>query len=363
MRDVLIVGGGVIGLATGWHLARSGVSVSIVDAGPLGGQSSKAAAGILGPLTESWEDGPFTALLWDSLTLYPGWLQALAEDADVDPEYDQSGIMRLVTEDEMVQYRASLTWRQRYDPSMEWLDSPRPGYAAAVWSPHEAQILGPRYMKALAQACLRRGVEIRLGHPVLRLAQNGQRLSGVETTDGVLSADTVILAAGAWSGSLARQAGLSLPVHPVRGQVLGVRAPARPFSTILFGPDGYLAPKRDGLVVVGATEDHAGYDRRVTMRGIHGLTGRLQRLAPELLDLPFDRAWAGLRPATADGLPYLGRWPGLSHLIVATGHYRNGLLLSPVTAHLITDLVAGRRIARDLTPFAPDRHHTRGTSG
>lgn len=361
MPDVVIVGGGVIGLATGWHLARSGISVSIVDAGPLGGQSSQAAAGILGPLTESWEDGPFTSLLWESLTLYPEWLQALAEDAHVDPEYDQSGILRLITEDEMVQYRASLAWRQRYDPRVEWVDSPRPGYAAAVWSPREAQILGPRYMKALAEACLRRGVDIRLGHPVLQLVQQGSRVSGVETTNGVVAGETVILAAGAWSGHLARHAGLSLPVHPIRGQVLGVRAPARPFSTILFGPDGYLAPKRDGLIVVGATEDLAGYDARVTMNGLHGLTTRLVRLAPELLSLPFDRAWAGLRPATADGLPYLGRWPGLSNLIVATGHYRNGLLLSPVTAHLTAALVTGQRVSRDLTPFQPDRHHTRGT--
>ncbi|MCL8207155.1 MAG: glycine oxidase ThiO [Actinomycetia bacterium] len=362
MTDVVVVGGGVVGLASAWALARQGLRVTVVEPGPLGGQSSQAAAGILGPLAESSADGPLTRLLWASLERFPTWVAALAEDSAADPEFETRGVLRLVAPAQAAAERASMAWRTRYDPAVTWVEPggapPVPeGWAAAIWSPHEGQIHGPRYLDALLQAAVRRGVNLEVGTLVTALEREGDRVVGVRTDHGRIPAAAVVLAAGAWSAPLAATVERRLDVAPVRGQVLGVRAPVRPFDYVLFAPGAYVAPKADGLLVLGATEDHSGYDSRVTLDGLYTVARRIAAIAPDLLRLPFDRAWSGLRPGTADGLPYLGRWPDLEGLVVATGHYRNGILLSPLTADVVTALVTGSTPPPSYDPaaFGPAR--------
>ncbi len=357
MADVVVVGAGVIGLAAAWHLAGDGIDVTVLDAGSLGGQSSQAAAGILGPLAESRDDGPRTRLLWDSWLKFPAWVEALREDSAIDPEFEPTGILRQVAAAEREDLEASLPWRRQYSPEVEWLDDTDPDWPCAIWSPHEGQIRGPAYLAALAQAAAERGVDLRLGEPARRIRVDHDRVVAVDTPRQSLATSTVVLAAGAWAAALLPHPE-PLPVLPVRGQALAIRAPRPPFPHVVFGPRGYLAPKRDGQVVVGATEDaEAGFDARVTFAGIATLADVLRSMSPELLPLPFDRVWAGLRPATPDGRPLLGPWPGIGGLIIAAGHYRNGLLLSPITAEIVRQVARGETPPVDLTPFRPDRFH------
>ncbi len=357
MADVVVVGAGVIGLATAWHLAGDGADVAVLDAGPLGGQSSRAAAGILGPLAESRDDGPRTRLFWDSWVAFPDWVDALREDSAIDPEFEPTGILRQVAAAEREDLKVSLAWRRQYSPEVEWLDDADPDWPAAIWSPHEGQIRGPAYVAALAQAAAARGVDIRLGEPARRIRVDQSQVVAVDTPRQSVPTSTAVLAAGAWAGGLLPHPE-PLPVLPVRGQALALKAARPPFPHVVFGPAGYLAPKRDGQVVVGATEDAAaGFDARVTFAGIAALADVVRSMSPELLPLPFDGAWAGLRPATPDGRPLLGPWPGIGGLIIAAGHYRNGLLLSPITAQIVRDLVRGETPSVDLTPFRPDRFH------
>jgi len=362
VKDVVVVGGGVVGLASAWLLASRGLSVAVVEPGPLGGQSSQAAAGILGPLAESSTDGPLTRLLWASLERFPSWIAALREDAPTDPEFEAKGVLRLVAPAQAAAEQASLAWRTRYDPAVAWVEpggtpAVPEGWAAAIWSPHEGQIHGPRYLDALLQAAVTRGVDFRVGTLAVALEQEGHRVVGVRTDRGSIRAAAVVLAAGAWSAPLAATLGRELAVEPVRGQVLGVRAPVRPFDYVLFAPGAYVAPKADGLLVLGATEDRSGFDTRVTLAGLYTVAQRISTIAPDLLRFPFERAWSGLRPGTADGLPYLGRWPDLDGLIVATGHYRNGILLSPITADIVAALVTGSTPPPSYDPaqFGPAR--------
>jgi glycine oxidase len=211
---------------------------------------------------------------------------------------------------------------------------------------------------ALAAAAL--GAELRLGMPVQGLLHDGARVTGVETASGRLQGGMVVLCTGvaaaqspAWLG---REG--SLPIVPVRGQILSL-APRPPgLRTIVWGGSTYLVPKRDGSVVVGATEERAVFDRRVTAAGVSQLLGDAIRLVPGLDDAAFVGAWAGLRPATPDNLPLVGPWPGVDGLLLAVGHYRNGVLLAPLTAQLIAGLALGKGLADEAAPLRPERFPT-----
>jgi glycine oxidase len=177
---------------------------------------------------------------------------------------------------------------------------------------------------------------------------------GVETTAGSLFADETIIASGAWAGIAMGWLGLSIPVLPVRGQIAAVDSAGIPLQTVIFGSTGYITPKRDGKIVLGATEDEAGFQREVTLAGLTGVLNGVMPYVPALSSAPFLEAWAGLRPATADGKPLLGPVPGWSGLSLAGGHFRNGILLSPITAKLMADYLEQGRTER-LEPFLPER--------
>jgi glycine oxidase len=348
--DLIVVGGGVIGLAAAWRAAEAGLTVILLDAGELGGQSSRAAAGILGPLAESSADEPFTALLWAALQRFPSWVDALRARQPIDPELALDGIVRLVAPEEADALRSSLAWRQRYDPAVAVVDPEVPDFAYGIWSPHEGQIYGPRYLRALAGAARAAGVSIRIGVPALGFQTKADRITGVRTPAGTVTGAWTLVAAGVWTDHVLEPLHVNLGVFPVRGQVMAARAPSRPFAPVRFGAHGYVAPKANGLVIIGATEDQAGFDSRVTVAGLEGLLARARRLAPDLMTLPWERAWAGLRPATADGRPVIGPVPGCDGLYVAAGHYRNGLLLSALTADLVLHDIAGTPLPSGVDP-------------
>jgi glycine oxidase len=211
-------------------------------------------------------------------------------------------------------------------------------------------------VRQVARAAERAGARLREGEAVRRLAREGERVTAVETQAGRYLPGAVVLAAGAWSGGLARDLGLELPTRPVKGQLLLADCRAAPVSTPLFAGEALLVPRPEGRLVVGVTVEEAGFDERVTLGGLRHILQGACALAPAVAGLPLARAWAGLRPGTPDGLPYLGPVPTLRNLWASTGHFRKGVLLAPLCARLLCGAILAGRAGGELAPFAPGRH-------
>jgi glycine oxidase len=398
--DVAIVGGGVVGCAVAYYLARAGARVTVLERDRIAAEASSAAAGMLAPLAEGAAPGPFLDLALASLSRFPSLADELRGATGIDVELLTPGLLRpALDETEAEEYRASLAWQRERGLPVRWLDAAEaraiepcltPTMRGAVYSEAEHQVNPPRLTQALARAAAGHGAVFHLGARVRGLLREGDRIVGVRLADGELRADHVVLAAGAWAAACGEWLGVPVPVAPVKGQMLAIlpppgsgrgegvlpprfrergEAPAtglppalggggRPLRHTLYARDGYLVPKADGTIYVGATVERAGYDRRVTAAGISHLLGLLGKLAPALADATFVRAWAGLRPGTPDHLPILGPVPGFQGVSLATGHYRNGILLAPITGELIAQAVLGQPTTLPLGPFSLGRFAT-----
>jgi glycine oxidase len=343
--DVAIVGGGVIGLAVAWRLAGAGVSVVVLERGQVGGQASGAAAGMLAPLAEAKEPGPLIELGVASLARYPEWVAALREETGLDPELTGPGLLRVARDEkEAFALRMSLSWKRRFGIPLEWLEREatlrlEPALSStvsgALLSVREKHVEPRRLVRALALAAARRGVRIVEGTPVSGFVTEGARVTAVETPAGQYPCGQLLIAGGAWTEGIGRQLGARLPVFPVRGQIVALAALPSPVRHTIFSQAGYLVPKADGRLAIGSTEEHAGFDARPTAGGMARLLNMARTLVPATADLPFESAWAGLRPATADHRPILGPLRGWENAFVAAGHFRNGILLAPITGEMM----------------------------
>ena len=375
MSDVLIVGGGVIGLSLAYELAEQGAKVRVLDRGPLGREASWAGAGILPPAGSRPGRAPFTELFRISGELYPIWSARLRDETGVDNGFRQCGGIYLATNDNDKQDldHSATQWRQR-GIRAEALDAAslakrepalaagkaREQMRAAWWLPEESQVRNPRHLKALALACARRGVELSSGIAVEGFDVAAGRVAHVVTSEGKVAARQVCITSGPWSRGLASRLGLELPVRPVRGQMVLLSSPRPVLRSIVNAGKEYLVPRPDGRILVGSTEEDAGFDKRTTAQAIARLIDLAVWLAPPLADLSIEQCWAGLRPASHDQLPYLGRLPGCENAFVATGHFRHGLQLSPGTAVVMSRLMMGVDPVVDLAPFRLDRNKSNG---
>lgn len=362
--EVAIVGGGVIGLAAAWALTRAGARVELFERGALAGEATAASAGILAPLAESVTPGPFVELALAGLHSFPEEIEALKDDSGLDPEYRRCGVLRLGLDAAAAEsLRSAAAWQANAKLDLRWLEprqiaSLEPGLTpceGGLLSPNEGHIHPARLAAALAAAAAHRGAVLH-EHAAAPLPWiEGGRLRGLLVDGEQRGYDRVLLAAGAWSGAWAETAGVTVPVRPIKGQMLLLRAIPPPVRHVVFAGHGYLVPRADGTVYVGATQEEAGFDRRVTAEGIHELAGVAAALAPTLRDAEFIEAGAGLRPGSADGLPVLGPAPGHDNLLLAAGHFRNGILMSLITARIIAALATGNEPPLDLTPFSAGR--------
>lgn len=362
--DVLVVGGGIVGSAIAWRLAKDGAAVTLVEKGPIGREASWAAGGMLTPVHLAEYPPALAGACSASLALYEPLCREIAPFSSVDPEYRVSGLLLLVTDDAGDEAARMLeAWKRERNQPVERLTreeaaavEPKvtPHLRRALRLPDIAQVRNNRMAVALCEAAARRGAEIRAETPVTGFLRVPGRVNGVKTPRGDIYAKTTILAAGAWSSELVRPLGLDLQVKPVKGQMLLAAAPPDFCRHMILDGETYLIPRADGRIVVGSTLEDRGFDKTVTLEAVGDLAARGARLLPELGRLPMVTSWAGLRPATPDRLPYIGRSP-VEGLLVATGHYRNGILLAPITAEVVADLLAGRTPSIDLAPFDPMR--------
>ncbi len=362
--DVLIVGGGVIGCVIAYYLAGAGVRLTILERGEVGGEASGASAGILAPLELSLEPGPLLDLCQASMQLHPSLADTLGEETGIDVEYLRSGILRVALTDEDADELHALVEHQRPRGVMQWVDVEalrrlEPRLAAArggVYSPQYHQVNADRLTQALAQAAVARGVILRQGVAVRGFVTSGSRVTGVRSDEGRMMAGQVILAAGSWTAALGRRLGMSLSVKPMRGQMLAFPDFSSPLRHILLGEDGgYLAPKANGFLFVGATVEDVGFRKKTTAKGLAGLRRMAATLVPSLAYVEVASDWAGLRPGSPDGLPILGPVSGWEGLSVASGHFRKGILLAPITGRLMSQWLTQGKAEMPLEPFSPAR--------
>ena len=344
ISDVVIVGGGVIGLSCAYALARRGIIVTVLDAKKQG-QASWAAAGMLAPLAESGSPGPFLDLGIQSLRLWPEFAARLQEASGITVPLVGPGILRVArTEDEEQVLCRAWKWQQATGLLLERLDSAslhslEPGLSPdihmAVISFSEQHVEPRLVLQALEKACLKLGVR-HIAQKAIGFVHMGDQIKSVTTRAGDISCGQVLIAGGAWSKGIGQQIGFSLPVAPLRGQILalGPGVSSSPQYTI-YTHDAYLVPRQDGRIIVGATEEQVGFDTQTTTQGISGLLSAAQEIYPALAQYPLDSMWTGLRPVSPDGLPILGPIPGWINAHIATGHGRNGILLTPVTGELM----------------------------
>lgn len=358
--DVLVVGGGVIGLTTAYFLAREGVRVEVLDKGDFGQEASWAGAGILPPGDPARVRAPVDLLRAHSARLYPSLSSELRERTGLDNGYLRCGGLEFVAEgeDHLVQ-----EWRGE-GVACELLgeDALRalepvvsPTLARAYHLPDMAQVRNPRHLKALLAGCESYGVRLRPGCPVYGFVRQGQRLTAVRTLVDDFSADRFVLATGAWTDTLLEQVGHRPGIVPVRGQIALLNTGMPLFTRILLAGKRYLVPRRDGRVLVGSTEEHAGFDKRTTAGAIGELLAFATSLVPGLAGAHLERCWAGLRPGSPDELPFLGPVPGVDNLDVAAGHFRAGLQQAPATALVLKERILGQTPTVPLEPFRLDR--------
>ena len=371
--DIVVIGGGVIGLTIARRLRADEAKVTVLERDVCGRGASWAGAGVLAPPNPHRKDA-VAALHLQSLGMYPALCAELLEETGIDPEYDSCGEIEVALDDRGL---ASLqddarvaNGRRRPDGdlafevlSIEEARGLEPSLTTkavgAMLCRETAQVRNPRLLQALKTSCLKRGVDIHEGEEVFDFVVEHDRFVGVQLADRVLRASTGVLCAGAWSTQIGSRLAALMPVRPIRGQMICMKLERPPLNHVVSRGKTYWVPRRDGHLLLGATEEHdAGFVIRNTPQGIEKLIGKGLELVPALADAPIVHTWAGLRPGTPDDLPYLGPIPGFEGFFAATGHFRSGLGLAPATAEVLASMVAKTTFPLDLSCSRVGRQRT-----
>jgi glycine oxidase len=359
----------VIGLGIAWRLAQAGRRVSVYDKGAAGRGASWAAAGMLAAAAET-EPGeePLLPLTLESQRLWPGFAAELKAATGLSCEYrDEGTLVVALNRDDAEALRHSYEFQKGLGLDLEWLSAAearrrephlKPGVAAAVFSRNDHQVENRAVATALIAACRGAGVELHEHCPVGEVIVEAGRARGVETASGREAADTVVLAAGAWSREVGGiPAAFRPPVRPIKGQMLALQMDktAPVLRHVVWLPNGgYLVPRNDGRLIVGGTVEERGFDTAITAGGMLTLIEAAWRAVPTIEELPIAESWVGFRPGSRDDAPMLGP-SGIDGLVIATGHHRNGILLTPVSAAVIADYIVSGRLPEMARPFDPRR--------
>jgi glycine oxidase len=348
-HDIVIVGGGVIGLTIARALALRGVrDVCLVERGNLGTEASWAAAGMLLPQVEADAQDAFFDLACQSRDLYPAFAAALREETGIDVELDTTGTLYLAhTEHDYEEIEKRYDWQTRAGLLVERLSAAEArelepciseSTLGALRFPKDIQVENRRLLSALANSVKKLGVTMLTQTAVAAVLLEGNRVCGVQTARGAISSATVVIAAGTWSSFIKPHPPIPT-IEPVRGQMVCLEAKPQLTRHVIYSPRGYLVPRQDGRLLAGSTSENAGFAKCVTAGGIATILRNALEISGAIADLPVVDTWAGLRPRAPDGLPVLGPCGEIDGLFCATGHYRNGILLAPLTGELISEAI------------------------
>lgn len=363
--DVIIIGGGIVGVACAYALARAHVRrVVLIERGGLGRQSSRASAGMLTPQADAEGPGAFFDFCLTARDRYRTLADELRDATGEDIEYCRWGLLYLTDPTGHEAAKGRMAWQRAAGLRVEELSGRdlrtlepvlNPEIGGALFFPDEAHIRPCTVVSALAEGARAGGAEILEHVEAIDFILGEERLRGVNAGGKTILADTIVVCAGAWSGRLLNMIGHRLPMEPVRGQIIRARFERPPLTHLVWGPQGYFVPRLNGELLIGTTVEHAGFASTTTLAGVAELCEAGKVMAPNLMTAPLDRMWAGLRPRLSDGLPAIGRFADIPNLIIATGHYRNGVLLGPLTGELVADLVLDKEPPFSLQAFSPDR--------
>ena len=361
--QVLIIGGGVIGLSIARELSRLGVDrIRVVDKGRPGGEASYAAAGMLVPNAENEEVDHFYRFCDESRLTFPELAAELLDETGIDIELDRSGTLYAAFSNAdldhiekrfEVQRSAGIpVSRLSAAETLELEPAISPRVLASLYFPNDWQVENRKLLLALIKYVRNSGIEIIENFPVDSLIVEGGKVSGVVAGDRRLTANVTVLATGAWT-SFIKVAGKALPftVKPIRGQMISFKPVTRPFSHLIYSPRGYLVPRADGRILIGATVEDVGFDKETTADAFRQLSDAAVEIAPFLANEPVVEHWAGLRPFANGGRPIIGPVPGYDKMLIATAHYRNGILLAPLTAKVVAEFIVSGSHSRYFDHF------------
>jgi glycine oxidase len=369
ISDVLIIGGGVIGLSIARELKKRGREVTVVDRSTLGGEASWAAAGMLSPNLETEATKDFHRFGIEALNAYPAFADELLNETAVDIELDRSGTLCLAfSESEEAELAAAYERHIRRGVEVERLTRPAlletepaisPDVRSALLFPNDWQVENRKVLGALSRFAEQNGIRVVPGSEIEQLLVVGSRVVGAATRSEKFSADSTVIATGAWTSHIKiAESPMPLQIIPIRGQMVSFHTPVRKIKRVVYSPRGYLVPRADGRVLVGATVEDVGFDKSTTAEGISELTEAAFEISPTLREFAIADEWAGLRPFAADGLPVLGDLPGLRGALIATAHYRNGILLAPLTAKIVAEKIVDGTESSYFAAFGADRFST-----
>ena len=366
--EVVIAGGGVIGLAVARALTLRGIKdVLVIERGTLGAEASSAAAGMLAPQAEADAADEFFKLCCRSRDMYAQFAEALYEESGINIELDTTGTLYLAfTEHDREEIEHRFNWQTRAGLFVDKLSVTdlrqlEPCISnhviAGLKFPLDIQVENRRLVSALASSNALAGVKLNIGTAVQSVHLERGHVKGVETSRGFVGTDTVVLAGGAWTSFIAGldQALPKITIEPVRGQMISFGCNPSLTRHVIYSPRGYIVPRRDGRLLAGSTTENAGFDKSVTAGAIYSVLSHALEISPTISSLPLIDSWAGLRPRSPDDLPVLGPCAAVRGLVYATGHYRNGILLAPLTGELIATAIADNVVPPLMGTFVPDR--------
>lgn len=360
MSDILIVGGGIIGMMTARELVLAGMNVTIVDQSEAGQESSWAGGGIISPLYPWRYPEAVSALAKWGQEFYPEIIEDLLSETGLDPELVQNGLLTVADEQDN-----AIEWAKNWYPSLQLIDNKEvyelePALSPelvddkpAIWMPGIRQVRNPRLVKTLKQYLLNKNVRI-LEHTEVNdfLTESG-RITGVATSEGNFMADKVLVAGGAWSAKLLKN--IEIKVKPVKGQMILFKTKPGTVKCISLNRDRYVIPRKDGRVLVGSTVEDSGFDKSTSTEAFEELRSEAYRLIPCLQKSDIEHHWAGLRPGSLDGIPYICPVPGIEGVFLNAGHFRNGVVLAPASARLAADLILNRTPTLNTAPYQLDQ--------
>lgn len=364
--DVVVIGGGVIGLTIARALALRGAGdVCLIERASLGREASFAAAGMLAPQAEANAQDDFFKLACRSRDLYANFAASLRDETGVDIELDTTGTLYLaLTYHDLVEIEKRFEWQTAASLPIEKLTPAQArelepcineSVLGALRFPLDVQVENRRLLSALTNCVSRLGVTIVTETSVESVRVERDRVSGLQTSRGFIACGKAVVAAGTWSGFIQLSPKTALKIEPVRGQMISFDARPQLTRHVIYTPRGYVVPRQDGRLLAGSTSEHAGFAKQVTAGGISTILANAQEISPAVSNLPIVDTWAGLRPRAPDNLPVLGPCDEIGGLFYATGHYRNGILLAPVTGELIAEAVIDGVVSPLLGPFSPGR--------